>query len=282
MTHIDAGTRVAGIIGWPVEHSLSPAMHNAAFQALGLNWCYVAFPVRPEHIAGAARGMRALGLAGLNVTIPHKESVMPYLDELTPAARAIGAVNTIRVAEGRLVGDNTDVRGFLDALARAGVVLPSAQALVLGAGGAARAAVYGLLKGGAQVSILARTPARAERLAQDMRAAVKNADVRVVERPPAEVNLIVNGTPVGMWPEHQEESPLPPDIALQPGMAVMDMIYRPLETVLLGQARRAGATPISGLDMLVGQGAAAFELWTGAPAPVEVMREACLRALGEP
>ncbi|MGQ9668168.1 MAG: shikimate dehydrogenase [Anaerolineae bacterium] len=281
MNNINASTRLTGIIGWPVEHSLSPVMHNAAFEALGLNWCYAAFPVPPELLGDAVQGLRALGIAGANVTIPHKEAVIPFLDVLSPAARAVGAVNTISVDGEYLLGDNTDVHGFLAALDRADVPLHGRRALVLGAGGSARAAVYGLLLRGAEVIIHARTPARARRLADDMRAVVEGGRVEAVEHAPAEVDLVVNCTPVGMWPHHDGESPLPANVQLRPSMAVMDLVYRPLETVLLRQARLAGARAVSGLEMLVWQGVVAFEHWTGREAPVEVMRQACLRALGE-
>lgn len=281
MNGINASTRLAGIIGWPVEHSLSPAMHNAAFEALGLNWRYAAFPVPPELLGDAVRGLRALGIAGANVTIPHKEAVIPFLDVLSPAAKAIGAVNTICMDGKYLLGDNTDVHGFLAALDQAEVPLHGRRALVLGAGGSARAVVYGLLLRGTQVFIQARTPARARRLADDMRAIVEGSQVEAVEQAPAEVDLVVNCTPVGMWPHHDGENPLPAEVRLHSGMAVMDLVYRPLETALLWQARLAGARAVSGLEMLVWQGAVAFKHWTGQEAPVEVMRQACLRALGE-
>lgn len=281
MNGINASTRLAGIIGWPVEHSLSPAMHNAAFEALGLNWRYAAFPVPPELLGDAVRGLRALGIAGANVTIPHKEAVIPFLDVLSPAAKAIGAVNTVCMDGKYLLGDNTDVHGFLAALDQAEVPLHGRRALVLGAGGSARAVVYGLLLRGTQVFIRARTPARARRLADDMRAVVEGGQVEAVEQVPAEVDLVVNCTPVGMWPHHDGENPLPAEVRLHSGMAVMDLVYRPLETALLRQARLAGARAVSGLEMLVWQGAVAFKHWTGQEAPVEVMRQACLRALGK-
>ncbi len=281
MSDIDASTRLTGIIGWPVEHSLSPVMHNAAFVALGLNWRYAAFAVPPQYLADAVRGLRALGLAGANVTIPHKEAVIPCLDVLSPAARAVGAVNTICVDGEYLLGDNTDVHGFLAALDQADVPLHGRRALILGAGGSARAAAYGLLLRGAQVFIYGRTPARARRLADDMRAVVDGGKVEAVEQAPAEVDLVVNCTPLGMWPHYEGETPLPAEVRLHPGMAVMDLVYRPLETALLRQARQAGARAVSGLEMLVWQGAVAFQHWTGQEAPVDVMRQACLRALGE-
>jgi shikimate dehydrogenase len=276
--HIDGETRIAGVMGWPVHHTLSPAMHNAAYLALGLNWRYVAFQVAPDHVWAAVAGMRALRLAGLNVTIPHKEAVIPYLDDVMPAARAIGAVNTILVAEDRLIGDNTDTYGFLRALEEAGIQLAGRKALVLGAGGAARAATYGLASRGARVVILSRTLARARQLALDMLRSTPTADIEAVEMAPEDASLLINCTPVGMWP-HDDASPLPAGFALHPGLAVMDMVYRPQQTALMHQARDAGTKIVSGLEMLVHQAAAAFERWTGVKPPVDTMRAACLGAL---
>jgi shikimate dehydrogenase len=280
MSAIDGKTRLAGIIGWPVSHSLSPVMHNALYDALGLNWRYMALPVQPARVAEAVYGIRALGLAGVNVTIPHKETVMPHMDELTPAAHAIGAVNTIINKEDKLIGDNTDVSGFLEALDRTGVSLAGRRALILGAGGAARAAAWGLLTRDTHVLLLARTPARAHKLAEDMRQSIAGASIEVVEQSPRSVDLVVNCTPIGM-PPHDSQSPLPEALSLDANTAVMDMIYRPLETMLLRQAREAGAICVSGLDMLVYQGVIAFERWTGQTPPADVMRTACLQALGE-
>lgn len=280
MEEIDAATRITGIIAWPVKHSLSPAMHNAAYADLGMNWLYLGFPVESAFIAQAVYGIRALGLVGVNVTIPHKETVIPYLDELTPAARAIGAVNTIVVDAGHLIGENTDVYGFLEALRQGGVHPDGQRALVLGAGGAARAAAYGLLTGGAEVFLLSRTPARSHQLSADMRASVPNARMAVVDSAPQSVDLLVNCTPVGMMPVEQQ-SPLPANVVLDANAAVMDMVYRPMETLLIRQARQAGARVIGGLDMLVYQGVAAFERWTGRRPSPDVMRAACLQALHE-
>ena len=156
--------RMTGLVGWPVEHSVSPAMHNAAYAAVGLDWCYLPFPVPPERLAEAIARVRALGMAGVNVTVPHKQAVLSLMDELSPAAAAIGAVNTVIVADGRLVGHNTDAAGFLRALREAGCEPTGLPTLVLGAGGAARAVVYALLGVGADVTVLNRTPQRAEAL----------------------------------------------------------------------------------------------------------------------
>ena len=272
--------RLAGVMGWPISHSLSPAMHNAAYAARGLNWHYALLPVAPARLGDAARGLAALGFAGCNVTIPHKEAILPFLARLTPAATAIGAVNTVVVeADGSLSGHNTDVYGFLRTLDEAGVTLAERAALVLGAGGSARAVVYGLLTRGARVQLLARTPARASALATDMAAHVPGAQMDVLTHAPARADLLINCTPVGMWPD-VEASSRPAGLTLDAASVVIDLVYRPLETRLLAEARAAGGRAVCGLDMLIYQGAAAFELWTGQPAPADVMRAACRKAGG--
>ena len=288
---MDGTTRLVGIIGWPVAHSLSPAMHNAAFAALGLNWAYVPLPVPPGAVEDALRGLKALGFAGANVTIPHKEAVIPYLDEVTPAARAMGAVNTLLVRRedgtARLVGDNTDAIGFLEDLRAAGFDPAGRRCLVLGAGGGARAVVYALAQAGAQVTLHNRTPRRAQALVQALTPHLPGvsltalpAGTRLTDLDLAAFDLLVNTTPVGMWP-HPEASPWPEEAPLPPPLPVYDLVYRPAETRLLRQARRAGARAIGGLGMLLRQGAAAFILWTGEPAPLDVMRTALEAALRE-
>ncbi|RMF36538.1 MAG: shikimate dehydrogenase, partial [Chloroflexi bacterium] len=221
---VDGTTRLVGIIGWPVAHSLSPAMHNTAFAALGLNWAYVPLPVPPGAVEDALRGLKALGFAGANVTIPHKEAVIPYLDEVTPAARAMGAVNTLLVRREngttRLVGDNTDAIGFLEDLRAAGFDPAGRRCLVLGAGGGARAVVYALAQAGAHVTLHNRTPRRAQALVQALIPHLPGAsltalpaDVRLTDLDLAPFDLLVNATPVGMWP-HPEASPWPDEAPL--------------------------------------------------------------------
>jgi shikimate dehydrogenase len=272
--------RLAGVMGWPISHSLSPAMHNAAYAAVGLNWHYTLLPVAPERLPDAVRGLAPLNFAGCNVTIPHKQAILPLLQRVTPAAAAIGAVNTVVVeSDGTLTGHNTDVYGFLHALDDAGLELAGQTALVLGAGGGARAVAYGLLSRGARLQLLARTQDRAIGLATDMALHIPGAQIEVLRQPPARADLIVNCTPLGMWP-NTEDSPLPAGLQLDAATTVMDLVYRPLETRLLAQARAAGGRAIGGLDMLIYQGAAAFELWTGQPAPVGVMRAAGRKAGG--
>ncbi|MBN1399857.1 MAG: shikimate dehydrogenase [Anaerolineae bacterium] len=279
-------TCVVGVIGWPVEHSVSPPMHNAAFRALGLPWCYVPLPVRPARVSEAVLGARALGLKGLNVTVPHKQAVYALLDELSPAARAIGAVNTITFEDDRILGHNTDVGGFLRALREAGFEPQGCSALVLGAGGAARAVVYALGSVGAQVAILNRTLGRAVELARELSQALPEA--RFAAYPlneshlgqySAEVQLVINATPLGMWPQ-VDASPWPEAMPFPSEAFCFDLIYNPRETQLMRHARAAGARAADGLGMLVHQGAEAFECWTGARAPVEVMYAACTAVLG--
>lgn len=277
-------TKTVGVIGWPVSHSVSPTMHNAAFTALGLEWCYVPLPVPTDptdRIGEAVRGLRALGLRGANVTVPHKQAVMPYLDWLTPAAQAIGAVNTIRVEEdGKLSGDNTDVRGFVADLRDHGVDPAGKRALVLGAGGSARAIVYGLAEAGClSITILNRTVEKAHDLAMEMRARFPFCrlsghampdEIAVLAK---EAHLIVNCTSLGMTPR-VEGLPWDEGVAFRSGQVVYDLVYNPPQTRLLQKATNDGAQAIGGLGMLIWQGALAFERWTGQLPPVAVMREA--------
>ena len=279
-------THVVGVIGWPVEHSVSPPMHNAAFRALGLDWCYVPLPVHPDRIGDALPGLRALGLKGINATVPHKQSLVKLVDELTPAARAIGAVNTVVVRDDGFLGHNTDASGFLRALREAGFSPEGCRALVLGAGGAARAVVYALAEAGGRVTILNRTAERALRLASEF-AQVNNRASRVggplnpqaACEASAQVDLVVNTTPLGMWPR-VDASPWPREVAFPPDALVYDLVYNPLETRIMGMARAAGGLAVDGLGMLVHQGAEAFALWTGQEPPVDVMYRACIAVLG--
>jgi shikimate dehydrogenase len=281
---ITGSTTLVGLMGWPVEHSLSPAMHNAAFAALGMDWAYVPLPVYPDHLSEAVRGLPALGFAGANVTVPHKERVLAHMDEVSHAAQVIGAVNTITVRDGVLYADNTDAAGFIASLRDVGFDPAGTYCAVLGAGGAARAVVYALVDAGAlQVCVYNRNFSRARDLCQDL--AKFYGDVRF--EPAAlsdlsaigdDTDLLVNTTSLGMWP-NIEASPWPHDLPIPGHLTVCDLVYNPQETLLLSQARAVGAEIVGGLGMLVHQGAAAFELWTGRPAPVATMREACLESL---
>ncbi len=278
---ITGRTRLCGILGYPLDHTLSPPMHNAAFAALGLDWVYVPWPVAPDRLGEALQGLRALAnFAGANVTVPHKEAILPHLDALSDEARAVGAVNTI-VREGdRFIGHTTDGAGLLGALAEAVGFRPQgARIVILGAGGAGRAAAFALGRAGArEVTILNRSLGRAQALAADLARALPGVPVMafpLLDRPPGQIlgsaDLVINATSVGMRPGE----PCPLDIApCQPPTVAYDMIYNPAETVFLREARARGLRTANGLGMLVHQGAAAFALWTGRAAPVEVMRRA--------
>jgi shikimate dehydrogenase len=256
-----------GVAGWPAAHSRSPAMHNAALASVGLrDWRYVKLPLPPDRFAETVRALPAAGFRGINVTIPHKEAALALADDATDTAAVVGAANTLTfLPSGAIHADNTDVPGLLEALP---VDPAGARALVLGAGGAARAAVHALRRSGAaDVQVWNRTPERAERL-------VRQLGGRVVEAPePATV--IVNCTSIGLSETDNPFKSLP----LQAdtwgvGSYVADMVYTPGGTELLADARRRGATVVTGQEILVAQGAASFERWTGKAAPRGVMREA--------
>jgi shikimate dehydrogenase len=254
-------------------------MHNAAFAQLGLDWVYVPFSVLPERIGEAVAGVRAMNLAGVNVTIPLKELVPPHLDELTERAEALGAVNTIIHRDGRLIGDSTDGPGFMEALADAHVTIAEGTlVVVLGAGGSSRAIVHALTEAGAVVILANRNQERAEALAR----AVARRPVRVIPftevaigKALGEATILVNTTSLGMYP-HTEEMPPIPAAALTPQHFVSDLIYNPAETRLLAMARERGCVTQNGVEMLVRQGAIAFQHWTGQYPPVEKMRQAVL------
>lgn len=269
-------TRLAAVIGSPVTHSMSPTIHNAGFAALGLDWAYVAFEVAPGEATAALAAMRTLGIAGFSVTMPHKLDVAAAVDELTPAAAALGAVNCVqRTAEGRLVGHNTDGDGFVDSLRAAGVEPSGARAVLVGAGGAARSVAVALAAAGvADLAVVNRTADKAQ-LVADLAGGVGRVGDAPVDVPAAD--LVVNATSIGMG----ADGGLPVDPGwLRAGQAVADLVYHPLETPLLAAARAAGATPVDGLGMLVWQAARQFALWTGCEAPVGAMDAAARAALG--
>jgi shikimate dehydrogenase len=264
----------AGVLGWPLEHTLSPTIHNAAYRSLGLNWSYFAWPVEPDRLEDAVRGLRALGAAGANVTMPHKETVIEYLDDLEGDAAATSAVNTIENVRGRLVGHNTDVVGFRSLLADdIGLQVAGSTALVLGAGGAARAVVKTLNDLGAKVLVTARRSEAAEKLRSFGEIDVLPWD----DAAPAadKSDLLVNTTPLGM----AKEDPLPA-ASFRTGQTVVDLVYNPPTTPLVERARTAGADAWGGLGMLVHQAAAAFRIWTGQEPPLDVMSAAAIHSLG--
>lgn len=283
---ITGESRVVGVIGWPVRHSLSPPMHNAAFAATGLNWVYVPFAVAPDLVISAVAAVRALDLVGLNVTIPHKLAVLPLLDEVSSEAQALGAVNTIINDQGKLRGRNTDGEGFLRSLREISEDVTDRRVALIGAGGSARAVALAAARAGAaQLTIINRTVEKAETVAEMVRAAVPAATVEVVGLATPEAKaavqaaeVLIDSTAVGMYPHHDTE-PVVPAEWLHRELTVCDLTYNPRETVLLRAARAAGARTLDGTGMLIHQGALAFEYWTGQPAPVEVMREALLSSL---
>ncbi|TLY12452.1 MAG: shikimate dehydrogenase [Nitrospirae bacterium] len=274
---INAQTRLCGVLGNPVEHSLSPAIHNAAFQKLGLNFVYLAF--RIEDLAGAIRGIKALGnVRGFSVTIPHKVAVIPYLDEVETTAKHIGSVNTIVAENGKLTGYNTDASGAMRALREGGVSLKGQKVLMLGSGGAARAIAFAL---GADAEIAALTILGIDEkerrgLVKDLRAKtslqVEDGSIsqETLRRNLKDSHILLHCTPVGMHPKVNETSV--PGSLLTPNLTVMDIVYNPLETRLLREAKEAGCRTIRGLEMFLNQAIAQFELWTGQPAPADVMR----------
>ena len=279
-------TQVVGVIGCPVRHSFSPPMHNAAFAALGLDCCYVALEVAPENLAEAITGMRALGLVGLNVTIPHKQALLGLLEESSEEARLIGAVNTLWLQEGRLQGDNTDGRGFVASLQAAGENPRGQRVVLLGAGGSARAVGVALARAGvAEIVVANRTAERGVALAAFLNEHVRAGVARTVELSSpalrwacAEANLIVNTTAAGMSPQG-DLLPVEDLPALSSRTLVYDIIYNPLQTRLLQLAADRGARTLNGVDMLVCQGALSFQQWTGQAPPIDVMRKALVGEL---
>jgi shikimate dehydrogenase len=273
---LGAHTRLVALLGHPVGHSLSPAMQNAAFATAGLDLVYLAFDVPPERLGPAVAGLRALGAVGANVTVPHKQTILPLIDALHPLAERVGAVNTIVNEGGRLVGYNTDVGGFSDALRRAwGRNARGASCLLLGAGGAARAVVAALAAEGPHaVYVYNRTAVRAAELCRAASGwgatTCRPVTADSLHDLAPSLDLIVNATSLGLDPA-VKQSPLPADI-LSDRHLVLDLVYGPRPTPLIRQAGRRGAAAFDGREMLVGQAARAFELWTGGIAPLDAIR----------
>lgn len=267
--------KLCGIIGWPLGHTMSPLLHNWGFAQLGLPLTYMAFPTPPDRLETFLAGVRALPVWGLSVTIPHKRAVMAACDHLTERAKAVGAVNTLYWRDGKLWGENTDVAGFLAPL-HAQEDLPQ-KAIVLGAGGAARAAVAGLQELGLTVFVSARTLEKAQALTDELGGTPLPWEERTQALDGA--GLVVNATPLGMSGERQEQSPWPAE-TWTPSMTAYDMVYNPLETRMLREAKAAGASPIDGLSMFVGQGLEQFRLWTGQELDEKEARSLLAHALG--
>ena len=282
---VNGKTEVYAIIGDPVEHSLSPIMHNAAFNKLGLNLVYVAFTVTRNELNEAVSGARSLGLRGLNVTMPHKNAVMKYLDKVDSTAKSIGAVNTILNNNGKLIGFNTDGTGAMIALQENGISPVGKKMVLLGAGGAGKAIAFQAAQDVEELVILNRTSEKAEKLAEVLRKKfnkkVKGGAIssEVLTEELEDADILVNATSVGMHP-NVNKSPVPKS-SLRPDLCVMDIIYSPLETKLVLDAKAVGTKIVSGLEMLIFQGAVSFEIWTNCPAPVEVMKKAALSKLAE-
>lgn len=283
---VSGKTKICGVIGDPIEHTMSPVMHNTTFQEMDLDYVYVPCHVRPEDLEKAIMGMRALNIRGLNVTIPHKVNVIPLLDKLDGMAEKIGAVNTIVNDEGVLTGYNTDGQGFLMALQEKGIEPQGKNFLIMGAGGASRAISLTLADAGAGRLIILN---RAEELDWAYELVVKinqlyNIDAKAGElkrqylkNALSGMDILVNTTSVGMKP-NENNTPVDADL-LESRLVVFDIVYNPLQTRLIREANAAGAKTISGIDMLAWQGALAYEIWTGQKAPVEPMRKEAIRQL---
>ena len=267
---VDQHTALYAVIGNPVRHSLSPALHNAAFSATGLNAVYLAFEA--EEIEGCVKGIKAFSIKGASVTIPFKTAVVPYLNEMDPLASRIGSANTIVNENGRLKGYNTDALGALKALEEK-IRLPGMTCIIIGAGGAARAIGFILKENGVAISIANRSRKRGERLALSLGCEFIPLD----EIKGAKGDILIQTTPVGMYP-HVDQCPVPEQM-LKEGMVVMDIIYNPDKTKLLRAAKARGCTTISGVDMFIHQGAEQFRLWTGIDPPVAVMNHVVKEAL---
>lgn len=276
---------LVGVLGSPVAENPTGVMQEAGFQAAGLNWRYLTIEVPPEKLADAMVGVRAFGMQGINLTIPHKVAVMPYLDAIAPDAEVIGAVNTVRREGERLIGENTDGKGFLRGVrVDAGMDPQGKRVVVLGAGGAARAITTELaLAGAADLLVVNRTAARGEAMVAHLRertgVAVRFQVWEGAYRVPDDVDLLVNATSIGLFP-HVDAMPDVDLSAAWAGMLVADAVFNPPETRLLAAARARGLPTLDGLSMLVYQGVIGFELWTGQPAPEQVMKDALRRALG--
>ena len=273
---IKGSTNIVGLIGHPVEHSFSPPMHNAAFDALGMDYAYVAFDVNPAELQKAIEGARSLNIRGFNVTIPHKIDVMKYLDEIDDVARLIGAVNTIDFKN--LKGYNTDGIGAVRAIEEV-ISIKNKNVVIAGAGGASRAISFYIAKYGADsLTILNRNVDKAQSLARDVSNSgligdVKSDSINEINAYLADADILVDTTPLGMHP-HINDQPIATAENMHDELAVFDAVYNPNETVLLKQAIEAGAKPVYGIKMLLYQGAESFKIWTGADAPVDIMEKA--------
>jgi shikimate dehydrogenase len=265
-------TKIVALLGYPVGHSLSPGMHNAAFEHLGLDYCYVAFPVRPDALGEAVGAIRALNMAGANITVPHKENAVKFLDEVDKEASFIGAVNTVVNSDGRLKGYNTDGRGFMRSLSDEGITLEGKKVLIIGTGGASRAIGYYISKTADALLLYDIDGAKARRLRDDLLKIRNNISLLPNIEDAGGMDIIINATPLGL----KETDPLPLDLSkINPSQTIGDLIYK--ETRLLKEAGAKGCETFNGLGMLLWQGVFAFELWTGIAPPHGIMRKALLK-----
>lgn len=284
---INAETKIVGLIGHPISHSFSPFIHNNAFEILGLNYKYVTFDVLPEYLKDALKGIIALGIRGVNVTIPHKESIIENLDDVSIEARIIGAVNTIVNENGTLIGYNTDVHGFTESLKEYKEVISNTPAFVFGAGGSARAVIYSLITNfqPERIVIANRNLQRAERIARHFSQVLRYEKFEVKELFLPEIiadikssRLIINATPIGMYP-NVNDSPVQTDEIFHDGQIVYDLVYNPPISEFLKLARKKGAKIISGVEMLILQASKSFELWTSREMPIAEVKTLLLQKL---
>ncbi len=283
--NVSGKTRICGIIGNPIEHTLSPIMHNAAFKELDLDFIYVAFKVEKECLREAMEGIRALGIHGLNVTIPYKEKIIPFLDEISPEAKIIGSVNTILNQSNKLIGYNTDGIGAVKALEDNKVELIQKNVILLGAGGAAKSIAFHFSQKAKKIMILNRTLDRGKKLAESLRSR-SNADVcwdqlsrEAIRNHLKKADILINATSVGMNPE--SDVTLVDPNWLNPEIFIFDIVYGPVETKLIRDAKKIGAKTMDGIDMLVYQGAMAFTIWTGNAPPIKKMKETIVEKIKE-
>ena len=280
---ITTSTNFICIFGHPIEHSLSPIMHNALFQDLKLDYAYLSFDVHPNYLKAAFEGIRALNIRGANITIPHKQNSLKYVDELDPLVRRIGALNTVKNENGKLIGRNTDALGAKKALADAKFDLKEKRIIILGAGGAARAVIYAIKEEINELLIINRTYNKAKALADELK---KDSNLKIEAHEYNEhsignlvqsTDILINTTPIGMYP-NIKTSPLPKH-ALNKHLCVFDIIYNPLETQLLKDASDKGCKTLGGLDMLINQGALAFEWWTSKKPNIKLMKSKIIEFL---
>ncbi len=282
-----SNTKQLGLIGWPIAHSLSPAMHNNTFAAMGLDYHYSLLPTPPDELDPTMKHFAAQNFVGGNVTMPHKQAVMAYLDEISDDARVIGAVNTIHYQHGKLFGYNTDAIGFLNALLELGYQPAGMRVVMLGAGGAARAATFALARAGVgRITVINRTVERGQRLVDEMARAFPACRIGFKPLQPqsliaasSAVDLLVNATSVGMEPQ-DGVSVWPEDLPIPDDTIYYDVIYKPAKTRFLERAEAAGHPTLNGVGMVVHQGVAGFKIWTGQEPPVDVMRRTVLQGLG--